>query len=340
MSHPLNSIAATKINTLKKSSNILINIVNDILDYSSLQTGNIKLYPKEFSFREMIKHVENTLRNEIESKNIEFDVLIDERIEDILIADEIRLSQILLNLLNNSKKFTKKGKISLIAKQILTDEKDISFILEVRDTGIGMSQEIQKNLFQPFTQGNQSNTKEFKGTGLGLSIVKSLVNIMRGRINVYSSEGVGTTFVINLNFPFSKQKLVSMNKNEIVVLPQIKKALLVEDDKINQYVIKAALQKRNLEVDILENGLDALNALINKDNSYDIVFMDVQMPIMDGHEATRRIREYNTQIPIIALSAGVLPENVKESFNAGMNMHIIKPIVVEEMNEVLNKFLI
>lgn len=326
-----------KLNTLKKSSTMLTNIVNDILDISSLETGNMKLYPKEFSLRDMMNYLYNTLKSEFEDRKISFTLKIDDNVEDVLIADEIRLSQILLNLLNNAKKFTKEGKVELYVKTLSKQNSETKLLFGVNDTGIGMNEEIQNNLFIPFTQGNQSNTKEYKGTGLGLSIVKKLVDIMNGCINVTSFVGVGTKFEIELLLPYSLNKVISSRNHEILVLQKTKKALLVEDDKINQLVLKAALQKRNLNVDVVENGLEALEKL-RTSNIYDIVFMDIQMPIMDGHEATKKIREFNQEIPIIALSAGVLNENKKQSIKAGMNMHIIKPLVLEELNEVLEVF--
>ncbi len=327
-----------KLNILKKSSNILTNIVNDILDYSSLQTGNMKLYPKEFSLKEMLNHLHSTFENEFKEKNLKFNINVDSEVKDVIIADELRLSQILLNLLSNSKKFTEQGSVSLNIKSPYKNEKLQHLIIEVKDTGIGMSQDIKNNLFTPFTQGNQSNTKEYKGTGLGLTIVKKLVDIMGGQIDVYSMEDLGTTFKIKLKLEYSDKEIEHAKKDEIVILPQTKNALLVEDDEINQIVLRETLEKRNFKVDILENGLEAVNRL-KEEHDYDIVFMDVQMPIMDGHEATRNIREFDKNIPIIALSAGVLPENIEQSLNAGMNMHIAKPIVLEELNSVLQKFI-
>ena len=325
-----------RLEIMKHSSKMLSNIVDDILDFSALQSGKVRLFKKEFSMQKMLKYIENVLMPSIQEKNLEFIIELDEDLEDSLIGDEMRLTQVLSNLISNARKFTNEGSISLKVTTLQKDSENISIRIEVSDTGIGMSEEIQKELFTAFIQGDQSNTKEHKGTGLGLVISKKLVELMDGTIFVESQEGKGTSFFVDLSFTYTKS-VIDQNKDHTVrVLQEAKKALLVEDEPTNQMVLEFHFKEIGFDIDIANNGFEAIEHVQNKD--YDIVFMDIQMPIMDGLEATKRIREFNTTLPIVALSAGVLAENIDASSSAGVNDHISKPIVNKELNRVLDTF--
>jgi len=336
----ISQIHKEQLNIIRKSSEILTNVVDDILDYSALSTGNISLFEEEFSLRSMIEHIKSITEIDIEKKGLKYIIDLDERIEDNLIGDEFRISQILMNIISNAKKFTKNGYIKLKIRKRKNEDKDKTCNLRftIIDTGIGMNNEVQKSLFNSFIQSDQSNTRENKGTGLGLSIVQQLVNLMKGKITTQSILGQGSTFFVDipLECTNNSDSSKSILNTTYYRLTQAKKALFVEDDEINQIVISSTLKKIGFDTDYANNGKEAIDKV--KNNHYDIIFMDIQMPVMDGYEATRIIREDYKQIPIIALSAGVMPKDIDKSLKAGMNMHIAKPIVYNEMNEVLDKY--
>ncbi|WP_272936865.1 transporter substrate-binding domain-containing protein [Poseidonibacter parvus] len=327
-----------QLKIIQKSSEILTNIVNDILDYSALSTGNIKLFEEEFSLRSMIAHIKSITEINIKEKGLKYIIDIDEEIQENVIGDEFRISQILMNIISNATKFTNKGYIKLKIRKKIKKNGDSILKFTIVDTGIGMNKEVQKSLFNSFNQSDQSNTREHKGTGLGLSIVYQLVKLMEGKVSTQSTIGQGSTFFVELSLKSTgiKNEVKEIPTSTYYSLIKSKKALFVEDDEINQIVISETLKKIGFNTDYAINGKQAVDKVM--ENEYDIIFMDIQMPIMDGYEATEIIRKNNKDIPIIALSAGVMPKDIDKSLKAGMNMHIAKPIVYNEMNEVLDKY--
>ncbi|WP_122893396.1 transporter substrate-binding domain-containing protein [Arcobacter peruensis] len=327
-----------QLKIIQKSSEILTNIVNDILDYSALSTGNIKLFEEEFSLRSMIAHIKSITEINIKEKGLKYIIDIDEEIQENVIGDEFRISQILMNIISNATKFTNKGYIKLKIRKKIKKNGDNVLKFTIVDTGIGMNKEVQKSLFNSFNQSDQSNTREHKGTGLGLSIVYQLVKLMEGKISTQSTQGQGSTFFVELSLKSTgiENDVKEIPTSTYYSLTKSKKALFVEDDEINQIVISETLKKIGFNTDYAINGKQAVDKVM--ENEYDIIFMDIQMPIMDGYEATKIIRQSNKNIPIIALSAGVMPKDIDKSLKAGMNMHIAKPIVYNEMNEVLDKY--
>ena len=327
-----------QLNVIKKSSEILTNVVNDILDYSALSTGNITLFEEEFSLVSMIEHVKSITEINIKEKGLKYIVDVDKKLQGNVIGDEFRISQILMNIINNATKFTKKGYIKLKVRKRSSKNGICALRFTIVDTGIGMNDKVQNSLFNSFIQSDQSNTREHKGTGLGLSIVQQLVHLMKGKVTTQSTEGQGSTFFVDISLKcassISNKKLIP--NSTYYHLTKSKKALFVEDDEINQLVISETLKKIGFETDYANNGKEAVEKTII--NEYDIIFMDIQMPIMDGYEATKLIRQENKEIPIIALSAGVMPKDIDKSLEAGMNMHIAKPIVYNEINEVLDRY--
>ena len=327
-----------QLNVIKKSSAILSNVVNDILDYSALTTGNIKLFEEEFSLHSMIDHIKSMTEINIESKGLKYIINFDKSIEGNVIGDEFRISQILMNIINNATKFTKKGFIRLNIIKRLSKEGICAIRFGILDTGIGMNKEVQRSLFNSFLQSDQSNTREHKGTGLGLSIVHQLVELMKGKVTIQSDVGKGSTFFVDLKLKCAENNNTSkpvLNTKYYNLLKK-EKALFVEDDEINTIVISETLKQIGFEIDHAKNGKEAVDK--TKVNEYDIIFMDIQMPVMDGYEATRLIRLANNTTPIIALSAGVMAKDINKSIEAGMNMHIAKPIIYNEMNQVLVKY--
>lgn len=327
-----------KLNIIKSSSRILNTVVNDILDYTALKSGKIQIYKNEFNFKEMIKNIENLMKPEIVAKGLNFDVSIDEKIENILIGDEFRINQIIMNLLSNAKKFTQRGFIKLNLNCVYKDEEKIRIRFGVIDSGIGMDDEVKKNIFTAFNQSDKSNTSKHRGTGLGLSICKYLINMMHGKVWFESSLNKGTMIFFSLDLKYTNHKDMTTSNytDKFVTLKEKKTALLVEDDKVNQIVGKTLLEKIGFNIEIAENGLEAVNKC--RVNQYDIIFMDIQMPIMNGYDATIKIKEFNEKTPIVALSAGALPEDIHKSHEVGMDMHISKPIVMRDINLVIEKF--
>lgn len=331
----LNEDDKSKLEIIKNSSHRLKGIINDILDFSKIQAGKFQIIDNEFSIRALIEDIEKLFNPEILNKKLDFKIKIDDSVEDVLISDELRINQIITNLLGNSVKFTNHGMIELDIHTIRKSDKFITLKISVKDTGIGMSEEVKNTVFEAFTQGELSNTKNFQGTGLGLSITKKLVELLGGEISFNSLENIGTTFEILLNLRYSKDKKIIKQKPIETTSSSYrgKKVLVAEDSNINQMVIKEFLSNLYINVDFAENGVLAVE--MAKEKHYDLIFMDLQMPKMDGYEATKRIRQFNGDIPIIALSAAVLKEDIQKSFDVGMSYHLAKPIEKSELYEIL-----
>ena len=325
---------------VKNSANNLKNIINDILDFSKIQAGKFEIRQEPFKLREMINGIKYMFEPEIKKKNLKFILNIDENVENILLGDELRLNQILNNLLGNAIKFTDQGKIQLKVIQKFKDKTKTKLRFEIQDTGLGISDDVKNIIFESFSQGDLSNTKKFQGTGLGLAISKHLVELMGGKINFESYLNVGTTFYVDIAFTYSneikeetKQEKIKTNS----VLKESKKALVAEDSEVNQIVIKKILSLIGFgDIDLAWNGEEAVDLVSKYD--YDVVFMDIQMPQMDGLEATRLIRLKNKKIPIIALSAAVLPKDTQECFEVGMNAHVKKPIDKKELLNAIAEY--
>ncbi|WP_419768038.1 PAS domain S-box protein [Arcobacter sp.] len=466
---PLEPLQRDYLKKAKRSSNALLSIINDILDYSKIEAGKLDIIEQDFSLEEIFKNISNLFGYETYKKQLEFTFVLDGDIPSLIIGDSLRLTQILNNLVGNAIKFTENGYIALKSeiKEINEDEVILKFCIE--DTGIGISKEGQKKLFNTFEQLDTSNKRKYSGSGLGLSITKQLIELMHGKIWVESEESIGSKFYFEIKFKYikkfykkKKNKAVNNDKfliiddnkieseyiknilnswkldsiiesNEVnaleiinkqkidcliinwntsttsrlifleklknikkeidyivlvtpynkklildlfekqefkvtkllekpftpstlhntifdknnkdltnkevstqIILVNKKRALLVEDNETNQIVSKAILEKLGFIIDIANDGEEAIKSA--KDFSYDIIFMDLQMPNIDGFEATQRIREFDKKIPIIALSAAVMQKDKMLTKEAGMNAHIPKPIVEEELERVVTEF--
>ncbi len=329
------------IHIIKDSSNTLKNIINDILDFSKIQSGKFEMHNKDFSLLNLINNIENLFKPLVIQKGIDFNVNIDLGVQDKLIGDDLRLTQIINNILGNSLKFTKKGRIELNVKNIYLSDKYTELKFSIEDTGIGISEKVQNSIFESFTQGESPDTKEYEGSGLGLSIVKSLVELMGGEVWFESYEGVGTKFYFRIPFEISKTKTLNLDSEKIKsydkVLKEKKSALVAEDSPVNQLVAKKILSRLGFNVEIANDGEEAVDLV--KKHKYDMIFMDLQMPNMDGFEATKLIRNFNKEIPILALSAAVLSEDQEKSIESGMNGHIKKPIDKAELIFEISKYL-
>ncbi|MFK5855916.1 MAG: ATP-binding protein [Bacteroidota bacterium] len=329
---------------IRLSSENLIVIINDILDFSKIDAGKVNIQSIPFLVDEQLNLIRKSVENKVISNKVRLVIAAENNVPKGLIGDPYRLNQVLLNLLSNAVKFTHKGKVELnISVADVISEDRLTLCFKVIDTGIGIPDDKLDTIFESFTQANLFTTRNYGGTGLGLAISLKLVDLMGGTINVESKEGIGSVFTLNIPFTIAdkiiktkkaKSKKFSKSLKEI-------KILVVEDQRINQMVIKQILNKWNNPHEIVSNGQEAIEILGKED--FDLVCMDLQMPVCDGFEATRKIRSKevnvrNHNIPIIALSADALPETREKVLDAGMNDYITKPPDLEELYKKIIQF--
>ncbi len=327
----------SKINT---AANNLLGIINNVLDFSKAEAGKLDIERTPFQLSQILDDVWIPASIYAKDKALELERKVSPDVPDNLLGDGMRLRQVLTNLIGNAIKFTEQGKVSLELRRLIRNDGQACVECRVIDTGVGLTPKQQAKLFQPFTQADSSTTRKYGGTGLGLSICKTLVERMGGEISVESEIGHGSTFT----FTFSLQEapIASSPKTEDNTnLPDISgmQVLLVEDNKVNQLVAETFLVKAGVKVTIANDGQEAVDMLAAK-RIFDAVLMDIQMPVMGGHEASIFIRQQlqNQSIPIIALTAHVTPEEVQRCRESGMNAHLTKPINPREMLTVLAKF--
>jgi len=321
--------------TVKQAGSNLLSIINDILDFSKIESGKLEVVPSNYLFSSLINDVVSIIKMRIRDSGLRFDINIDNNIPNSLFGDETRIRQVLLNVLNNAVKYTKKGFISLSASGEIK-EGTVLLTIKIADSGIGIKPEYLKKLFDEFVQVD----KGFEGTGLGLAITKNLLTAMGGDISVQSEYGKGSTFTVKLPQKISSDELFDSIKNDNLTIkfnaPNAK-VLVVDDIDANLKVVKGLMQPYKMQVDLCTSGAEAIEMI--KANSYDIVFMDHMMPEMDGVEATKLIRETHTNLPIIALTANAV-SGVREMFLAnGFNDFLSKPIDIIKLNSILEKWL-
>lgn len=324
------------VDAIKTSGENLLVIINDILDFSRLQAGGFNFEKIDFKLSQIMGTLTDLLLPKSVEKGINLSVSIDENITDDLIGDPTRLNQILLNLVGNAIKFTEHGEVLTRITILNESEENIELQFSVSDTGIGIPENKIKSIFEVFMQASNETTRKYGGSGLGLSIVKQLVEQQGGKITVKSRENEGSTFSFNLLFGKNLSPKEEYNKEVTeTLLPTMSglRVLLVEDNRLNQILAKTALTSWDWEVDIAENGVVALKKLQEKD--FDIILMDIQLPEMDGYEATRNIRSFfpsNKRLtPIIAVTAHAMPSEEKKCFIAGMNGYISKPFTPKKL---------
>jgi len=332
------------LKSIKYSADNLLVIINDILDFSKIEAGKITFENIDFDLRLRLNELKKTFDYRAKEKGLEFSIIVDENIPNIIKGDPYRLNQILFNLVGNAIKFTSEGFIKVTSSILQTDAEKMKITFSVIDSGIGVPEHKQAKIFESFTQAYTDTTRKFGGTGLGLAITKNLTLLQGGEINVTSKVGVGTTFSVNI--PFTKSELTSIEEiqtetKEVHDLSKLK-ILLVEDNVMNQFVAKQFFKKWNTDIAIANNGLEAINILIEKDD-FDLVLMDLQMPQMSGFQAAEIIRAKNTTvknpaIPIIALSADAFIETRRKVLEAGMNDFVTKPFKPEELYQKVVKY--
>ncbi|KAF7780003.1 hypothetical protein PMAN_a0967 [Pseudoalteromonas marina] len=319
------------------SGQSLLTIINDILDYSKIESNQLQLEKASFSLTEVLNSITYDLDSLVSEKRIGFTVNKDESYYEYWVGDLVRVKQILLNLSSNAVKFTDKGSVKINASSKVFEGKEAIY-LEVVDSGIGMSKEVTEHIFERFTQADSSTTRKYGGTGLGMSITTSLVKMMGGEIDIQSKQGLGTTVTIKLPLP-KANNIADKAPKKSFKAPNLKgkKILIAEDNNINQVLIKAMMAKTNADITIVENGLLAFEAV--QLELFDLVFMDIHMPVMDGIEANQQIKTILPNLPIIALTANVMDKDVKHYYQQGFIFHVPKPIDINELYGTLRRCL-
>ena len=330
----------TKIGT---SSKHLLSLINDVLDMSRIESGIVKIEENEVCIPDVLHDLKTIIQGNIQAKQQNLYIETQDVVHENVITDRLRLNQILLNIVSNAIKFTPTGgTVNIRVTEKTCNLKDFTtFEFRIKDNGIGMSEEFQTHVFDAFSREQTSTKSGIEGTGLGMAVTRNIVDMMGGTISLTSKEGKGTEFVVTLNFKIRKVLTMPMDIKE-EPLQQTerenrysgKKVLLVEDNELNREIATALLEEIGISVDSVEDGTDAVERMNEVDDDrYDLIFMDIQMPKMDGYMATREIRTLKNNkkanIPIIAMTANAFEEDKKKAFQAGMNAHIAKPIDIK-----------
>ena len=326
----------TILNNAAFSAQSLLTIINDVLDYSKIESNKLSLEDAPFSLIEILNSIKYDVNGLVSSKDINFHVAIDEKFTDGWVGDIVRIKQIFLNLTSNAVKFTDRGGVT-IHVSLCEHDNNKALRVKVIDTGIGMSDEAVARIFDRFSQADSSTTRKYGGTGLGMSITLSLVEMMKGELNVESSVGKGTTVTVTL--PLKQTTLdegAKVEKSMTAPMMMRKKILVAEDNEINQVVIQAMLEPTQASVKIVGNGVQAVKAVNGED--FDLILMDIHMPEMDGQEAQKAIAALKPHIPVVALTANVMPEDVAKYINQGFTSHLPKPLDMNMLYGLLKQY--
>lgn len=321
------------LNSLKFSGEYLLSLINNILDLNKLEANKVEVEKTTFHLKKRLNDVLIALKKSADDRknNLEFEF--DETIPDKLVGDPLKLSQVLINLIGNSLKFTQNGTVTIRVKKIKEENNKVLLHFEIEDNGVGISKKKQKSIFESFSQASLQINRKFGGTGLGLAIVKNLLELMGSRIQLESQLGKGSRFWFDINFNISEDVVENQsNKNTPLHIDfealEHRTVLVVEDNKINQMITKKILEKNKMVCTVADNGMDAIKLV--QEQEFDVVLMDIHMPGISGVEATQEIRKFNKQLPIIALTAVTIDENLDDFYRAGFNEIIPKPFKTEE----------
>lgn len=322
------------VNGAAKASEHLLSIVNNILDLSKVEAGELNIENENFSLRSVIRDVRNIFLNSSVEKKVYVKTNVDENLSETLIGDSIRIRQVLINLVGNAMKFTESGSIRISCEVLEASEHSETVLLTIKDSGIGMSQQYLKQIFTKFQQEDVSSSRKHGGTGLGMVITKELIELMGGEIGVKSQKGEGTEITIKLTFPKGDSTVSEAKLSVDKSILRKKRVLLVEDNVMNRFVVTHALEPYETEITEADNGQEAVTFL--KNQSFDIILMDLQMPVMGGLEATKIIRdELDNETPIVALSANAFQSEIELCLTSGMNGYVTKPFEEEKLVETM-----
>ncbi len=322
---------------ITSASSLLLGIINDILDFSKIEAGKIEVEKAPVDLKKLLMHLHTMFEESASKKGVHFALNIHDAVPSLVLSDELKLIQILNNFLSNALKFTSEGSVILSLELLRKDQERARLRFSVEDTGIGISEEQLKKLFIPFTQADVSTTRKYGGTGLGLSIAKRLGEAMGGSVGVQSHEKRGSLFYLELESevlewdhillstpPSSKERKEGLEGLHVLV---------VEDNSINQEVVKAMLERVGISAEVANNGQEGVECFLRE--RFDAILMDIQMPVMGGYEASQQIRKHDASIPIIALTAAATAEDKKKALDAGMNEHLAKPLHSKRLYQLL-----
>lgn len=339
---PLNQEQRGYAEIAMSSSELLLSLIKDILDFSKIEAGRLELENTGFNLIELIDSIVKPMQIHALDKGLTLQVVIEPNVHPYLTGDPVRLQQIILNFLNNAVKFTNQGSITFYASAENESEEQLLLKISVSDTGIGIADERKNRIFQAFSQADASTSRKYGGTGLGLVICRRLAELMGGQVGMESEEGKGSTFWFTVPLQkVAEQEICRQQQTALTTksLPFTPRLLLVEDNRVNQYVALSILKKFALQADIAENGIQALEMLRQKE--YDLILMDIQMPEMDGLEATQQIRSVlYSAVPIVAMTADATKEDRDKCLAAGMNAYLSKPVDRERLFRVLQQQLL
>ncbi len=345
MQTPLQPHQQEYVQMIKQSSDNLLVLINDILDLSKIKAGKISIEKIPFSLGDIVKTINATFKIKAEEKALNFSTLLHPAVPLYLVGDPHRLSQVLTNLLSNAIKFTEQGYVTLEINVQEQDRKQVILCLQVSDSGIGIDAKQLSLIFESFSQASSDTTRRFGGTGLGLAITKRLAELQQGKVHVTSKPGAGTTFSVFLPFGTSTEQEVIRGNTKPIMQPNEledyngRHVLIVEDNDVNQRVLKYSLEQYHLTVTVAENGKEAVRWL--ERNTTDLIMMDLHMPLMDGFQATDYIRrQLKLDVPIVVLTASVLRNEKQRCLQIGANDYVAKPFAPEELRRCLEKFLL
>ncbi len=347
LADPLGNADAIRshVQQIETSSRHLLALLNDILDISKIEAGKVELSEDSFDLNKLVNSVAAIIRPRCVEKHIHFNVLMEDLEVENFISDSLRIRQVLINFLGNSVKFTDPGgTVTLRVAQIARGDGKCRISFAISDTGIGIPQSTVDKLFQPFEQGDQSITRKYGGTGLGMSINKNIINLLGGDIRVDTEEGSGSTFSFSLWLQEAEEETSAGEIRTERASLAGKKVLLVDDVTLNRMIVTELLCDTGLAIDEAGDGKEAVDAFVaSKPGYYDIIFMDIQMPNVDGYEAARVIRALDREdalsVPIIAMTANAFKEDVERALASGMNAHVAKPLELDKLNEILSRYL-
>lgn len=331
------------LNKITIAGNHLLTLINDILDISKVESGRMRLNPSSFSLERSLASIEDIIRPQLFEKHIEYSGDFSQLPYKYIVADELRVNQVIINLLTNSIKYTKPGgKVGLTLREEPLENERVRLIFVVEDNGIGMSEEFQKTMYDSFSRATNSQINKIQGSGLGLAIVKQMVDLMNGSIECKSEPDKGTRFTVALDFPIADTPAETGSESETgnVDISGMR-VIVAEDNDLNWEIIATMLDEYGVKCDRSENGQECVDTLNGSaDSTYDAILMDIQMPIMNGREATTVIRkserEYVRSIPIVAMTADAFAEDVQACLDCGMDGHISKPINIQKVLHFLN----